>query len=176
MQQYLEACKAVTTHGVMGEVKMELWCDDVAFLSRFKRLYRGPEGQAPLKVLKVRAHKNMSLVTFEGINDMDAARALVGQVFYIDRADARLPNGHYFQADLLGCELVDADSGCVYGSIREVSHPGAQDIYTVSCPNGATVLFPAVKPFVVEMQIEERKVLIRPIPGMFDQAENGDQV
>ena len=109
MQQYLEVCKAVTTHGVAGEVKVELWCDDAAFLGRFKRLYRGPQGQNPIAVTKVRAHKNMALVTFEGVNDMDAARALVGQVFYIDRADAKLPRGHYFQADLLGCRLIDAE-------------------------------------------------------------------
>lgn len=176
MQQYLEACKAVTTHGVMGEVKMELWCDSVAFLSKFKRLYRSANGDAPMNVTKVRAHKNMALVTFEGINDMDAARALVGQVFYIDRADAKLPKGHYFQVDLLGCEVVDADSDRVYGTIRAVNHPGAQDIYTIDCPDNTTALFPAVKPFLVKVDVENRKVLVRPIPGMFSDAENGDPV
>ena len=30
MQQYLEAGKVVTTHGVRGEMKLELWCDGVA--------------------------------------------------------------------------------------------------------------------------------------------------
>ena len=47
MQEYLEACKAVTTHGIAGEVKVELWCDSAAFLSGFSRLYRGPQGQNP---------------------------------------------------------------------------------------------------------------------------------
>ena len=32
MQQYLEAGKVVTTHGVRGEMKLELWCDGVDFL------------------------------------------------------------------------------------------------------------------------------------------------
>ena len=32
MQKYLEAGKVVTTHGVRGEMKLELWCDGVAFL------------------------------------------------------------------------------------------------------------------------------------------------
>ena len=34
MQQYLEAGKVVTTHGVRGEMKLELWCDGVDFLKR----------------------------------------------------------------------------------------------------------------------------------------------
>ncbi|WP_395150010.1 ribosome maturation factor RimM [uncultured Allofournierella sp.] len=176
MKQYLEACKAVTTHGVAGEVKVELWCDDAAFLAKFKTLYRGPNGENPIQVKKVRAHKNMALVTFEGVEDMDAARAMVGQIFYLDRKDARLPKGHYFKVDLLGCALVDADSGRVYGTIRKVDTPAAQDIYTVECPDGSTALFPAVKPFLVQMDLEHSQVLVRPIPGMFSPADNGDQV
>ena len=27
MQKYLEAGKVVTTHGVRGEMKLELWCE-----------------------------------------------------------------------------------------------------------------------------------------------------
>ena len=54
MKQYLEACKAVSTHGVAGEIKVELWCDDAAFLSRFGHLYRGEAGQGPLELIHVR--------------------------------------------------------------------------------------------------------------------------
>ena len=39
MQQYLEAGKVVTTHGVRGEMKLELWCDGVNFLKKVGRLY-----------------------------------------------------------------------------------------------------------------------------------------
>ena len=38
MQQYLEAGKVVTTHGVRGEMKLELWCDGVNFLKKVGRL------------------------------------------------------------------------------------------------------------------------------------------
>ena len=34
MQQYLEAGKVVTTHGVRGEMKLELWCDGVDFFEK----------------------------------------------------------------------------------------------------------------------------------------------
>ena len=39
MQQYLEAGKVVTTHGVRGEMKLELWCDGVDFLKKAGRLF-----------------------------------------------------------------------------------------------------------------------------------------
>lgn len=175
MKQYLEACRAVSTHGVAGEVKVELWCDDAAFLSRFSHLYRGEAGQAPMELLKVRPHKNMALLTFAGVGDMEAARALVGTVFYIDRAEAKLPAGHYFQADLLGCAVKDAGTGRVYGRIKQVSRPAAQDIYTVEGPQGESWLFPAVKPFLEKVDVEGGQVLVRPIPGMFEPQESGDK-
>lgn len=175
MKQFLEVGKAVTTHGLAGEVKVELWCDDLAFFAKFKRLYMDAKGQKPITLKKVRPHKNMALAIFEGIDDVDAARALVGTVLYIDRADANLPKGHYFQVDLLGCKLVDADNGTVYGEIEAVNRPTSQDIYTVKQPDGTTALFPAVKPFLVSVEVEQGEVLVRPIEGMFSPAENGDQ-
>lgn len=175
MQDYLEACKAVTTHGVAGELKVELWCDSAAFLAGFSRLYRGPQGQGPIGLVKVRPHKNMALLTLEGVHDPGTARGLVGTVFYIARAEAKLPKGHYFQADLIGLPVVDAGSGRVYGVIETVSHPAAQDIYTVRCPDGSQALFPAVKPFLKQVDIPGGRVLVEPIPGMFGPAESGDE-
>ena len=167
MQQYLEVCKAVTTHGVAGEVKVELWCDDAAFLGRFKRLYRGPQGQAPIAVTKVRAHKNMALVTFEGVNDMDAARALRGQAFYFDRGDVHLAPGRWYVADLIGCEVRDADTGKVYGVVTNVSRPGPQDIYTVKAPDGREYMFPGVDALLKERNPPDGYITVTPIPALF---------
>ena len=47
MQQYLEAGKVVTTHGVRGEMKLELWCDGVNFLKKVGRLYTWVEAVLP---------------------------------------------------------------------------------------------------------------------------------
>ena len=39
MQDYLEICRIVATHGVRGEMKAELYCDSAAFLAKAKTLY-----------------------------------------------------------------------------------------------------------------------------------------
>ena len=39
MQNYLPACKIVSTHGVRGEMKALPLCDGAAFLAKFKRLF-----------------------------------------------------------------------------------------------------------------------------------------
>ena len=174
MQQYLEAGRIVTTHGVVGEVKVELWCDSAAFLTACKRVYFSAQGGQAQRLLMGRAHKGMALVKLEGVTDMDQARALIGRVLYIDRADAHLPKGACFVQDLIGCQVRDADNGWIYGTLTEVSHPGAQDIYTITDEKGNKWQLPAVPEFVKERVPEEGYVLVAPIPGMFGEAESGD--
>ena len=79
MQQYLEAGKVVTTHGVRGEMKLELWCDGVNFLKKVGRLYASAQGGRAYKIVSIRAQGQMALLQLEGVDDMDAARALRGQ-------------------------------------------------------------------------------------------------
>ena len=43
MQNYLPACKIVSTHGVRGEMKALPLCDGAAFLAKFKRLFTTAE-------------------------------------------------------------------------------------------------------------------------------------
>ena len=168
MQQYLEAGKVVTTHGVRGEMKLELWCDGVDFLKKTGRLYASAKGGKCYNIISIRPQGQMALLQLEGVNDMDAARALRGQVFYFDRSDATLPEGRWYVADLIGCEVRDADTGKVYGVVTSVDHPGAQDIYTVKSPSGKEYMFPGVDAFLKERNPPEGYLLVTPIPGLLD--------
>ena len=79
-----------------------------------------------------------------------------------------LPEGRWYVADLIGCEVRDADTGKVYGVVTSVDHPGAQDIYTVKAPNGKEYLFPGVDAFLKERNPPEGYILVTPIPGLLD--------
>ena len=68
MQQYLEAGKVVTTHGVRGEMKLELWCDGVNFLKKVGRLYASAQGGRAWKIVSIRAQGQMALLQLEGVN------------------------------------------------------------------------------------------------------------
>jgi 16S rRNA processing protein RimM len=168
IQQYLEAGKLVTTHGVRGELKMDVYCDDAAMLKNVKVLYRSAKGENPIAIASMRGAGRQAIMKFAGVEDMDAARALVGRVLYFDRAEVSLPEGLCFVQDLLGCEVRDADTGKVYGTVKSVDHPGPQDIYTVAAPNGKEYLFPGVEEFLKATRPAEGYILVSPIPGMLD--------
>ena len=67
MQNYLPACKIVSTHGVRGEMKALPLCDGVQFLAKFKRLYAAANGSGEVVLRGVRAQGNMLLVKLAGV-------------------------------------------------------------------------------------------------------------
>lgn len=170
-KQYLEAGKFVTTHGVTGEIKAYPYCDSAEFLCTIGQFYLSPQGGKALHVLEARPHKGMVLLRLEGVNSMDDARALVGRLFYLDRADADLPAGRWFVQDIIGLRVLDADTGAEYGTITAVTNGGASDVYEVRTGDGRTVLFPAAAEFLAETNPEAGYVKVRPIRGMFDDAD-----
>ena len=73
MKEYVEAGRIVNTHGVNGEVKIEVWLDSPEFFRSFKRLYLNG---AEKKILSSRVHKSFVIARIEGADDLNAAMSL----------------------------------------------------------------------------------------------------
>ena len=170
LKRYLEAGRVVSTHGLDGWVRVHPWCDTPAFLSQFEGFY-GPDGGDFLPCEAVKPHKNIALAKFRGVDDIDAARRLIGRVLFIDRNDASLPEGSYFEQDLLGLSVVDAETGRVYGTLREVGHAGSNDWYAVATPDGGEVLIPAIRDVGRSVEIDAGRMRITPLKGLFEDAD-----
>ena len=116
----------------------------------------------------------MALLQLEGVNDMDAARALRGQVFYFDRSDATLPEGRWYVADLIGCEVRDADTGKPYGKLCDITETGANRVYHIRFADGKVRLAPDIPQVVLRLAPEEGVIEIRPLAGLFDDVTEDD--
>jgi 16S rRNA processing protein RimM len=73
---------------------------------------------------------------------MDAALALKGKVVSIRREDARLPEGEYFDEELVGLTVLDDASGEELGRVDRVLTYPAHKIYQVK--GAHEYLIPAV--------------------------------
>lgn len=165
--RYIECGKIINTHGCHGGLKLESWCDSPEVLASFERVFIKKAGAyAELKVKKSAIFKQFVLFDLAGVSDMDAALALKGTVVYADRDDFELEEGDYFIADIIGCDVIDADNGTVYGKLSEVVNRGASDIYVVKTEKGEAMI-PAVDEFIDRVEVG-KAVYVRPISGMFD--------
>ena len=167
-KQYLETGKITGTHGIKGMTRVQVWADDNEFLTNFKTVYTDSDGKNNLEIVRVQPHGTVALIAFKGINTVEQAEKLRGTVIYINRDDANLPEGRYFISDLLGCSVFDADSCELLGKITDVSETGANDVWHIS-KDGKEYLVPAIDEFIVSVDVENEKAVIRPMKGIFDE-------
>ncbi len=160
-QEYLEAGKIVNTFGVRGEVKLQPWCDSAEFLRPFKTLYI--DG-APRRVLSSRVHKEMLIVHFEGVEDLNAAMALKNKLVTFARSDAELPEGRFFVADILGAAVVDED-GRTVGRLTDVLELPAGQVYVVEGEDGEHTI-PNRCEFILDVDTDENVIRVHLIEGM----------
>ena len=159
-ERFIEAGEIVNTHGVRGEVKILPWTDSAEFLAAFRTLYI--DGR-PVKVRSARVHKQTVLASLEGVEDVNAAMRLKGRRVFIDRADAKLPEGGYFIQDIIGAEVVTEDGESI-GALAEAIDAPASMIYVVRGERER--LIPAVPEFILKTDADAGIITVRLIEGM----------
>ncbi len=165
MVKYLEIGQIVSTHGIKGEVKVQPWCDSPEYFCKFKKLYN-KDGSKFYTMTLSRPHGNMVIAKIEGIDTPEAAQSLRNRILYMDRADATLPEGSYFVADLIGLEIYD-EAGKLYGKLSDVLKTGANDVYEIKDGDKAYYI-PAIPSVVLSTDIEGGKMVIWPMEGLFE--------
>ncbi len=165
MVKYLEIGQIVSTHGIKGEVRVQPWCDSPEYFCKFKTLYN-KDGSKTYSMKLSRPHGNMVIAKIEGVDTVEAAQALRNRILYMDRADAKLPEGSYFVADLIGLEIFDEQGKC-YGKLNDVLKTGANDVYEIK-DNEKSYYIPAIPSVILKTDIEGGKMIIWPMEGLFE--------
>ena len=168
MKQFLEVGEIVNTHGIKGEVRVQPWCDGVDFLKQFKTLYLDENGRDSLEILSVRAHKNVAVMKFSGIDGIDDAQQYKNRVLYCDRGDAEIEEGSEYIQDIIGCLVKNADTGDVYGKVLDVMNYGASDILEIE-NDGKRLYVPLIDEIVKKIDCESGLIEIIPMKGLFDE-------
>lgn len=159
-REFIDAGRIVNTHGVTGEVKIEIWLDSPKFFRSFKRIYLD---EREMKVVSARTHKDFVIAKLDGIDDINAAMALKGREVTVRREDAALPHGAFFLQDILGASVVDEDGNKI-GELVEIMERPASNVYVVK---GETEhLIPAVPEFVLATDVDNGVITVRLIEGM----------
>ena len=157
----IEAGRIVNTHGVQGEVKIEVWLDSPRFFKSFKRLVL--DSGEELKVLDAKTHKGFVIARLEGADDVNAAMRLKGKTVSVRREDAALPKGAFFLQDILGAKVVD-ENGAEIGTLVDVMETPASNIYVIK--GESEHLVPAVPEFIKKTDADAGIVTVRLIEGM----------
>lgn len=166
-KQYLEVGKIVNTHGLAGEMKMQLWCDGIDFIKGVQVLYLDTNGEGKVELVSARPQKGDALIKISGVDTVEKADTMRNLVLYVNRDDVELKDGHHFVQDLIGCKVIDIDSSEEYGIIEDVTNTGASDIYNVKKSDGQLLLIPVIDEIVKEIDDINGFIRIKVMKGLF---------
>lgn len=169
MEDLLRVGVITSTHGVRGEVKVFPTTDD---MHRFKSLKTvildlGKE-QKTLEIEHVKFFKNMVIVKFRGVDNMNDVEPWRQKDLLITRDQAvKLEPDENFIADLIGLKAV-TDDGQVLGTVTDVMQTGANDVYCVTTAEGKEILLPAIKECIRNVDLEKQEMLVHVLDGLLD--------
>jgi 16S rRNA processing protein RimM len=167
MEDLLQVGVITTTHGVRGEVKVFPTTDDPARFKKLKKviLDTGKE-KLELEVAGVKFFKNMVILKFKGIDNINDVEKYRKKSLYVTRENAvKLKRNEYFIADLIGLKVI-SDEGEDLGTLTDVLQTGANDVYIISKEGVDDILVPAIRDCIQDVDIAGGQMMIHLLPGL----------
>ena len=167
MEDLLKVGVITTTHGVRGEVKVFPTTDNAErFLElEYVLLDTGRELRR-LDIKNVRFFKNLVILKFDDIDNINDIEKYKGKDLWIPREEAQeLGEDEYYIADLQGLNVVLED-GTEFGTLRDVMETGANDVYIIDSNEHGEVLLPAIKECILDVDLEKNTMTVHLMKGL----------
>jgi len=123
------------------------------------------------RLAALRKQGRFDVVRFQGVDDRESAQELANaEMVRPAESLPKLPEGQYYCYQILGMEVV-TEEGRQLGRIDRIFTAGENDVYEV-LPDGGSrgdeILIPAIKDVVISVDVEAKRMVIRPMKGMLD--------
>ena len=169
MEQKLQVGIITATHGLKGEVKVYPTTDDPGRFRRLKKvILDNGKVSVDLEIESVKYFKQFVILKFKGLDDIEQVEKYRKASLYVTRDNAvRLKKDEFFIADLIDMKVVIED-GSPLGTLRDVITTGANDVYEVALDEGGTVLIPAIKECILDVDVENAVMRVHLLEGLLD--------
>ncbi len=161
--------KVVATHGIRGQLRIAVYSGQFeTILSLDSLMLKGPEGKMEsFAVAGSALHGRKLLIALKEYDTINQVQRLVGREVYANRDQLpELDEGEYYWCDLLGLKVV-TEQGEFLGTITDIIATGSNDVYVVKY-DAREYLIPALEEVVLDVDLDEEKMVISPPDGLLD--------
>ena len=156
-------------HGLRGEVSAEAL---TAFPERLRPgldlIWQRGEESRRVRLSEARPHGGRVLLSFEGVDDADGARALAGGDLCVAAGDAfPAPEGFFYSHELQGFACLDPD-GRRLGTAEGLEETPAGPLLAVTRADGKEALVPFVAEYVVRVDRGARAIILDLPEGLLE--------
>lgn len=154
------------THGVHGEMDLQVYTDFPERLKHGKKVYLG-EGKTPINLDTVRPANKVFLISFDGYNSPEEAKILTNQEVFVKTTEIPpLPEGLYYHHELIGLRVYEGEA--FLGVVTEILETGANDVFVVKQAEGQELLLPDIPEVVLEVNLDAGQMRVHVLDGLRD--------
>ena len=166
MENLISIAKILNFHGIKGEARVGFSKGSEAQISALKKVFVGAQ---ELNVKSVRFHKNFAIIKFAEFSSIDELLEFKGENLYIPKTVVAqtLEEDEFLVEDLIGMQVFD-DKDDLVGVVQSIGANSANDILCIKSenPDYEQFLIPFVKELVPIVDMQKRKITIKPIKGL----------
>ncbi len=169
-KNYIKIGKIIDTRALKGEVKVYPYTNAIESFDNVEQvIIKEKSADVILEVEKARPYKNIMVLKFKGIDDINDVLKYKGEYIYlsVDEMDNLLEEGEFFVKDLIGLDVVK-ETGEKIGVVDDLRTGKSQDLLTINS-NGKIWFLPYVDQFVVAVDIEQGFITVKLIEGLYDE-------
>ena len=151
----------VGVHGLKGTNKVRSYAESLAlFTPGSSILVRASDGQEKSREINwIKPHTKTALISFNGIDDHDQAKALVGSELFILKEELPdLEEDTHYWFELIGLQVYTTEEKYL-GRIESIIETGSNDVYVVK-DHKSEVLIPALESVVRDVDIENNRMQV----------------
>lgn len=166
---FIAIARIVRTRGNRGEVLAELHTDYPDRFDALEEVWLEFDGGRMQRMALEDSwkHKGRVVLKLAGVDTISRAEEFVGCWVEVPADQAvHLPEGTYFDHDLVGCSVVDTH-GSRLGIVRDVL-PIAGNSQLVVQGSDREYLIPAVENICIQISIEKKQILVDLPEGLMD--------
>lgn len=166
--EHIVVGKIINTHGIRGEVKVFPLTDDVKRFDLLNYAYIGEE-KIKVHLESAKYYKNLAILKFEEYSNINGIEKFKNELIYIDEKERIvLPENHFFIYELINSKVFDTEMNLI-GILTDIIQNASNDVYVIKDDKvKKEYLIPAVKKFIIEVDIKNKKIIIDPIEGMIE--------
>ncbi|QEA45925.1 ribosome maturation factor RimM [Leuconostoc citreum] len=169
-ENYFKVGTIVNTHGIRGEVKIMAITDFA--VDRFKKgaalQIETKQGFVPVTVQSSRLHKNMWLVLFEGVTNInEIEKYKTNDIYVYGEAREALGDDEYYYDEIIDSRVVSL-SGEAIGVVSEIMTTGANDVWVVKRQGQSDALIPMIDDVVKSVDVANKLITIDVLEGLLD--------
>jgi len=161
--------KVVRPHGLKGLLRIDSYAESPeTFIKAGAVFLQGASGKTVEHgILSITPSKKCFLLHLEGIDSLEKAETYRGGKIYLDKSGLGARNDdEYYWYEVIGLPVY-LDTGRRIGTIREIFAAAGHDIYVVE-EGDKEILVPAVHKVVKEVDLGNKRVVIKEMEGLID--------